>query len=214
MALANWSELQSALNSWLGTNFYADQYGTWARLIEARVDRDLRTRHQETVTTETLSGAYLDLSTDPTDWLEFSYLHLSDGGKPVELVLESPQNFARFDDGETGVPRWFHIKGNRLYTRPAPDGSYTLTLAFYEKIDGLEANSTNWLMTNYPDIYLFGMLTMAADFKRDDGATIPLATAKRWSDNFERAWAMLERADQRARFSGALPQIQTDVAAE
>lgn len=212
MALSTWSELQSALNSWLGTNFYADQYGTWARLIEARVDRELRTRHQEEVASETLSGPYLDLTTDPTDWLEFSFLRL-ETATPVELVQESPQNFARFDDGVTGTPRFFHQRASRLYFRPAPDGSYTLTIAHYAKIDGLEANSANWLLTNYPDIYLFGMLGMAADFKRDDGATIPVATAAMWKRNYETAWAMLEKMDQRARFSGAALQIQTDVVA-
>lgn len=213
MALSNWSELQTALNSYLGTNFYADQYGTWARLIEARVDRELRTRDQETVTTETLSGPYLDLDTDPTDWLEFSYLQIEANGKPVELVQESPQNYARFSDGVAGQPRWFHIKGNRLYTRPAPDGSYTLTLAYYSKVPGIEANAQNWLLTDHPDIYLYGMLSAAADFKRDDGATIPVGTASRWNARYEAAWSMLEKMDQRARFSGALPTIQTDVAA-
>jgi hypothetical protein len=212
MSLSNWSDLQSTLNNWLGTNFYADQYGTWARLIEARVDRELRTRHQESTSTLTLSAAYIDLESDPADWLEFGFLELATD-PPCELQMESPQNYARFRDDGSGTPRWFHFRGNRIYFRPAPDGTYTLNESHYEKIDGLEANSTNWLMTNHPDVYLFGMLTMAADFKRDDGATIPLATAKRWSDNYERAWAALAVMDQRARSSGSLPQIQTDVAA-
>jgi hypothetical protein len=212
MALSNWSELQTALNNWLGTNFYSDQYGTWARLIESRVNRELRTRHQETETTEALSGAYLDLTSDPTNWLEFGFLRL-ETATPVELVQESPQNYARFDTGDSGEPRWFHIRSNRIYFRPAPDGAYTVTISYYGPIDSLESNSTNWLMTNYPDIYLFGMLSMAADFKRDDGATIPNGTAARWNARYEMAWNKLESMDQRARMSGALPVIQTDVVA-
>jgi hypothetical protein len=51
---------------------------------------------------------------------------------------------------------------------PAVD-DITIDMVYYGKIPALStANTTNWLLTKAPDVYLYGALTHAAPFLMDD----------------------------------------------
>jgi hypothetical protein len=51
---------------------------------------------------------------------------------------------------------------------PAVD-DITIDMVYYGKIPALsDANTTNWLLTKAPDVYLYGALTHAAPFLMDD----------------------------------------------
>jgi hypothetical protein len=59
--------------------------------------------------------------------------------------------------------------GDTFQLVPTPDASYTVELTYYSKIPALsDSNTTNWLLTNSPDVYLYGSLLEAAPYLDDD----------------------------------------------
>ena len=52
---------------------------------------------------------------------------------------------------------------------PSPDATYSLILNYYQKIPALSGSqATNWLLTDHPDVYLFGSLLQAQYLINDD----------------------------------------------
>ena len=44
-----------------------------------------------------------------------------------------------------------------------------VNLSYYQAIPGLSTdNTSNWLLTSYPDAYLYGVLAVAYNYLRDD----------------------------------------------
>jgi len=56
-----------------------------------------------------------------------------------------------------------------LLLAPTPDGSYTAQFWYKAGIAVLsDTNTTNWLLTNYPNLYLYAALLESAPYLRDD----------------------------------------------
>ena len=85
---------------------------------------------------------------------------------------------------------------------PTPDGSYTVQLTYYGKIDALsDSNTSNFLSTGYPDAYLYGSLKHASIYLMED-ERVPLFTAQ-----FEKALEEMRLEQEKAEFSkGSLMQ--------
>lgn len=112
----------------------------------------------------------------PTGMLELveAYLNNSSGGDgyPLEIVEESIiDSYANTD---TGDPRKLAVSGLSLRTWPDPGTTttYTFTLRYYATLTTPSGtNSTNWILTNAPSVYLNGCLLEASLMTGDfDGA--------------------------------------------
>lgn len=63
----------------------------------------------------------------------------------------------------------FTIIGNNLFLQTYVDGSATLTLYYYQAFEGLsEINESNWLLEDYPTVYLYATLLEAQPYLMDD----------------------------------------------
>jgi hypothetical protein len=52
---------------------------------------------------------------------------------------------------------------------PSPDTTYQAEIVYYGKIPALsDSNTSNWLLSLSPDIYLYGSLLQATPYLRDD----------------------------------------------
>jgi hypothetical protein len=72
-----------------------------------------------------------------------------------------------------------------------------MEMIYYAQIPALsDSNTTNWMLTKNPDIYLYGALLEASPYIMND-TRIPI-----WEDKYTKAMASLKGADQRARHSG------------
>jgi hypothetical protein len=94
------------------------------------------------------------------------------------------------------------LLANQIQLAPAPDGTYTVEVDYYEVIPPLASNSTNWLLTAAPDIYLYGSLLEAAAFLLDD-PRVPL-----WQAAYAQCIGQLNSADRNARWSGSRLQVR------
>jgi hypothetical protein len=74
------------------------------------------------------------------------------------------------DDRHTRYPAHkFSQDGNNLYLQTVVDGVKTLTMYYFTELDGLSSlNQSNWVLEEYPTIYLYATLVEAAMYMQDD----------------------------------------------
>jgi hypothetical protein len=91
----------------------------------------------------------------------------------------------------------------RSSSRLPPDAGYIAEMTYWKKIDGLSpAASSNWLLANAPDVYLFGSLVEAAAYLGDD-AHLP-----QWEARYQSAIQRLQEGDDAGKWSGSAPVVR------
>jgi hypothetical protein len=196
MALTTYTELKSSLADWLNRQDLTSTIPDFISLAEAQAERQLRTRQmivRATATIETEYGALpgdfletksLKLNTNPITALQFDTVDAMDFLKSTRYL-------------SSGQPKLFSIVGAQIRVLPVPDTAYTAELIYYAKLSKLSStNATNWLLTQAPDVYLYGSLLQAAPYLQDD-ARIPV-----WSSLYQAGLDQLQIADDRGSTSG------------
>lgn len=195
MALNTYAALQSAIADYMARDDLTAQIPDFITLNESRLNKVLRTRHQETTNSAfTINSA---TETLPTDFLEARTLVIQ-GSPNVVLEYLSASDLETTYTSGSGKPQHYTIIGDNFKFGPSPDTTYTGTLVYYAKIPALSvSNTSNWVLTNYPDLYLYGTLIEAAPFIMND------ERIQIWMGLYDRAIAGLQQADERARWNGA-----------
>ena len=167
MALSSYSELQTAVGSWLNRSDLTSNIPDFIKLAEASFNRVLRTRNQIKRATSTVSTQFV---TQPTDLLELYNIQInSDPIRRLEQVSLTKIDELKEGSSRSGKPLYFSITGADFELYPSPDTSYTLELIYYSTISSLsDTNTSNFLLTNHPDIYLYGTLVQAEPYLMND----------------------------------------------
>jgi len=197
MALNNYSNLKTAVGSWLARTDLATAITDFVTLAEAEFNRRLRVRDMETNNAAFTIDA--EFENVPTGFLEArSFFLATDPRARLEYI--TPDVLAGIWAGsDTGQPAFYTIVGAQFRFAPAPDDDYTGDLTYFASITALsDSNTTNWLLTNHPGAYLFGALLQAAPYLGQD-ERVPL-----WQAKYDAEIMSIERADTRKAFAGPL----------
>ena len=138
--------------SWMARSDLTTQIVDFIALAEAEFNRVLRVRQMEQRSTAT-AAEYMAL---PTGFLELRDIQLNTTPK-VSLELVSASQMENYSSA-SGQPLAYCIMANQIQLAPVPDGTYTVEIDYYEVVPPLASNSTNWMLTSYPDAYLYGSL--------------------------------------------------------
>ncbi|MFZ6653792.1 phage adaptor protein [Undibacterium sp. TJN19] len=171
-AITDYASLQTAVINWLHRSDLAAFVPDFIALAEGKMSSDIVARPMDVRTTLTTStgNAYVTL---PGDMLEMNRLILMTD--PVyTLRYESPDQLSiDYPTALTGKPSAFAVIGSQLQLAPIPDTAYTLELTYQQRIPALSStNTTNWLLTAFPNVYLYAALCAAQPFIMND-ARIP-----------------------------------------
>lgn len=203
MTISTFSELETALSNWLGGRTdLSSRIDEWIAMFEARFNRTIRVREMEARYTATISQ-FLAL---PTGFAGFRRLYIDTS--PIQVLqLVSPEWMSdNYISTSTGKPRTFSIIGSEIQFGPSPDSSYTIAGVYYTKLTALSAsNTTNWLLTSHPDLYLYGSLVESQAYTNID-ERFPI-----WQAKYDGALAELKSQDKRDRWSGSMWQARTGV---
>ena len=174
MALATYSDLVTETGNWLNRSDLTSEIPTFIRLFEARMNRMLYTPEQEVTANITLLTGVATYAL-PNTVRQLKLVYMADAtGVSVSL---SPMPLLRLQEDyptqDLGLPAAYAIEGTNITLAPIPDGinnSVNLTVVGYNSVTPLDGvtNTTNWLLTNHPDAYLYGVLVEAAAYLRDD----------------------------------------------
>ena len=168
MAITSYTTLISAAKTYLNRSDISDaQIKEFISLAEASFNRVLRTRNQIKRSTSDVSTQFVTM---PTDLLELYNIQLnSDPIVRLEQVSLSALDTLKSQSTTTGKPRYFAITGSDLEFYPAPDTTYEIEVIYYSTIAPLsDSNTSNFLLTNQVDCYLFGTLVQAEPFLMND----------------------------------------------
>jgi hypothetical protein len=158
MSISNFGELKAKLSATLFHARFAPQYANATIMFEAAANRRLRVRQMETSTDLTTSSGDVAVPTDYLVWR--TVLHT--GTNPyIELDYVHPAYLnSTWTEGAEG--KIFTIEGSTFKARPIDDTADIYEFHYYQKIPTIADSSdaaTNWLLTAYPDAYIYGVLT-------------------------------------------------------
>lgn len=204
MALGTYSDLKTSIQSWMyDRTDLASVVDDFIDLCEGEMNRVLRTRQQITITTLTLDAN--SRAALPDDYLE--HRRVKTVASPIRtLDLVTPNYRDDMFQGQSGTPQVFTLDGDGILVAPA-SASSEIEFEYFAAVPALsDAAPTNWLLTRFPNVYLFGSLKHAALFIGDQGRTQQMGTmfaaeidAIKQDDN-KALWARAH-----ARPSGATP---------
>ena len=194
MALANYTELKAAVAAWLNRGDLTTAIPDFIVVAEARFNRKLRARQMESRITFTIDGEYQPL---PADWLEFRSGY-TDTDPRRKLELLAPELQTRAHSATDPRIAWFSIAGESFRFDPLTLSGSDVVLLYYAKIPPLALNATNWLLTEYPDLYLEGAILAASAYIQND-QRLPLIKAM-----YDETLMEINGASMRARASGPL----------
>jgi len=202
MAIGTFAELKVAAANWLDRSDLTDRIPEFISLAEARFNRILRIRDMETVSTaiSTVEGTReYDL---PTGFVQMKEFHLTtDPLTPLSYI--TPEMMTRIQAGSTKAkPEVFTIIADKVRLGPNPDAVYTTSMLYYKTFTALSAsNTTSDMLTNNPDVYLYGTLLEAEPFIMNDERVALWATA------FKQAIDDIQFQDNKDRHSGSLLRV-------
>lgn len=164
MALANYTELQAAIATRLHRSDLTTAIVDYIAIAEKRLNRTLKLLAQESETdlTATIGSRFMAL---PSLFGSPIALYLTTYLPRIEVEFRLPTEMQVFSDN--GPPEFWTLDGLQLATDSPADIAYAYTLRYCAEYN-LAATATNALLTNYPDLYLYGALIEAADDIRDD----------------------------------------------
>lgn len=141
-------------------------------LATAKIERDVaRVRHPSAISSTTISATALATSL-PADFVAAYQVMLTNSGKHLRYV--SPEDTrALFENAVTTAETdtFYTIIANKIRILPAPSASspVSIDLYYYARLPALNtSNTTNWVLTRYPDLYLYGSLVHSAPYLKAD----------------------------------------------
>ena len=170
--ITDYSSLKTTLATWMHRSDLTAQIPDFIALAEAKFSTDLDARDMEArvVLTLTHGDAYLDL---PADMLEMRRLMVLTNPTQTLKYATPDQIAADYPLDSQGKPLVFSVIGGKLQLAPVPDSDYPIELTYKQRIPALyDANPTNWLLTKWPNAYLYGALCAAQPYIMNDSRLV------------------------------------------
>ena len=196
MSITTYSELKTSIANWLDRDDLTSVIPDFIMLAEHQMERSIR--HYKMV--ERSSGA-LDsqYSAVPADWLETIRFSITDNNtsKVEQTTVSDLMDKRAAGLNQTGLPKFYAHVGETFELYPTPDQTYTIELLYYQKIPALsDSQTTNWLLGDAPDAYLYGSLLHAAPYLGED------ERVNVWSNLYTTAVTSLNAVNEKTRHSG------------
>jgi hypothetical protein len=197
MPLTNYAELQQTIEDYLENDDVSGNVADFIALAEARMNREISVRGMH-------KQVELDIDTDvvalPVDFIESVAWRLT-GVTPNLTAKYIPPDrfFPMISASFGGAPRLYTIVGENSHWAPDPTGvdagTYPSTLEYLSRLEALsDTNTTNWMLTANPDMYLYGSLLEAQPYLLDDERITV------WGGMYKQALQSLVSADARSKY--------------
>jgi hypothetical protein len=204
MSVTNYGELKSTIADFLNRSDLTSVIPTFIDFAEAEFNRNLRVRQMVLRAEAQIDARF---SAVPADFIEAKDLVIvsSDPVQPLEFVTQQQMAQDRKSTYLSAAkPVYFSVVGDQFEFMPTPDTEYSLEMSYFAKIDALSSDSdTNWLLRDYPDLYLYTSLMHSAPYLKDDERMTV------WAELARKARQELIARDASSSFNGSTPRIKT-----
>lgn len=157
--ISTYSELKTAIYKWLVKDSNDPYYDSSMMdniifMAESELNRRLRVRQMRDTASVAITSS-VNESPLPTGFIEVYSLWID---TPTQEVQSASAGFFTRNGLylQTGIPRYFFINGTNFVWGGIPDSDYTVTVEYYKKVPNLsDSQTTNQILTDFPDMYLF-----------------------------------------------------------
>lgn len=165
MSITTYSELKTAIADWSHRSDLTAKIPDFITLAESRINRVIQFNEQEIETslTATVSSRYIDLPDGFIAPIELWNTYFSTRDR-VQFV---PVDVIPVDLISTGEPTYWTIDGANIAFDIECDVAYTFDFRYRSTSNLSDVVTTNWLLENHPDVYLYGSLIELAGYIRD-----------------------------------------------
>tara|TARA_R100001443_G_scaffold62825_2_gene72758 strand:+ start:3002 stop:3625 length:624 start_codon:yes stop_codon:yes gene_type:complete len=201
MALNTYALLQTSIADQLNRTDLTAEIKDAILLTEKRLNRVLKYPKLEKRATATLNAEFEAV---PSDMLEMVSIKLKTNPESTVEQVSYDQLHELVPSTSTGKPRYFARQGKELTFRPIPDATgYTAELIYQAEIAELsDSNTTNDVLTDFPDLYLYGSLIhMEAHVKNDERIAL-------WTTLFNEALLEAQKNSQASKYGGGLLRMK------
>ena len=202
MAIGTYAELQTAVANWLDRDDLTLRIPEFIALAEAKMNRVLRISLMENISTAISTVAGTRDYSLPAGFTGMKEFHLTTDPL-IPLSYITPEMMTRMWAGSAkGKPHAFTLFSDagvrKIRLGPSPDAVYTTSMLYLKKIDNLSvSNPTETMLTENPDIYLYGALLEAEPFLMND------ARIGTWASLLQKVAQDLQDRDNFDRHSGS-----------
>lgn len=172
MSITTYAELKTAITDWTHRSDLTSKLADFITLAESRINRQIRFNEQEIEVplTASVGSRYIPI---PAGFI-----------RPISLwltyyVTRDPLTWCPVHilpvDVSDGQPEYWTVDGSNIAFNSDCDLPYTFTLRYATTENLSDVNTSNWILANHPDVYLYASLIEAAGYIRDQEL---LATAK------------------------------------
>ncbi len=159
-----YATLQTSVRTWLKRASSFD--GTAADCInfaEGHLNRELGAIETDAALTGTANSRAVSISA--LSMVEPIALFITYNGDEIEVQQANNSNIAYL--GDSGFPSLWSIDGTNIKFDCPLDQAYTIRFRYRQKFALSDSATTNWLLTNYPDVYLMAALVWGGAFLED-----------------------------------------------
>jgi hypothetical protein len=164
MSFSNYDDLVTNVADWLHRDDLTDRIPDFIKLGESRINRGMASRLAETevALTATIGSRFIEL---PGGFKQSFGLWLTLYTQRREIIYRVPEQL-RITTA-SGLPYYYTIDGSNIAFDCPASQAYTYALR-YKALYDLINTETNYLLDNYPGLYLYATLLEAAIYIRDD----------------------------------------------
>ncbi len=173
MALATYADLKASMARWLARDDLTTPIPDFIRLCHTQLMRDMRghLRLQKVNPNFAIGDEYVAV---PADFLEFVSGYTNTSPRRSLAFMPGDMQTLAYGDAASGVPLYFSLGGGsggdeQFRFSPTP-AACTATIQYYAKLPFFTSDAAyNWILTDYPDLYLYGSCYFGAVYLANDG---------------------------------------------
>lgn len=165
MSISSYSELKTAIATWLHRSDLTSVIPDLILAAEKRINREVRTQAMETAFNTAISSGVCAV---PSDFVAWKAVYVD--GSPIVALQAKPLDWIYREypvRSSQGRPLFIARNAGNFEFGPYPDSGYTVKGTYYARLTAVES-SWNALATDEADLYLFASLAEAKPFLLDD----------------------------------------------
>lgn len=199
----NYGELKTQIANWLNRSDLTSQIPTFIEIASGRINRSCKVRAfvARSRASMTAGQQYLQL---PEDYLGARNIQWqSSPPRALKYLPLAAMDEKRFEINDTsGIPEYYSVFSDVIEILPTPSADGTIEIIYQQRPGSLSIDTdTNYILTNAPDVYLYGALSEAHRYLGDEQQS---AQALLLSNQ---AITELLAADSEETFSGNRPRL-------
>lgn len=166
-AIPEYSDLCTKVADWMHRTDLLSLMPTFVAMAEENMSADIQSRSMDAKTTLTTVPSVSTLPL-PGDMVEMRRLQVVDSYNTVLKYVSPDQIGVDYDRNLQARPVEFTVIGGNIELAPIPDSAYSIELTYKQRVPALSrTNPSNWVLANWPSIYLFGTMIQACNYAMD-----------------------------------------------